>query len=94
MRRARRTRGGKLAKVLFAAARPFYSTSERRVLRQEGLSLWQDTGRVGRKEPCRFDLRSRESSRPHFQSDADLSGIVFREMDAGVLKSLLYFEDC
>ena len=35
-----------------------------------------------------------ESSRLHFQPNADLSGIIFREMDAGLLKSLLYFEDC
>jgi hypothetical protein len=32
------------------------------------------------------------SSRPHFQPDADLSGI-FGEMNTGVLKSFLYFED-
>jgi len=30
------------------------------------------------------------SSRPHFQPDADLSGI-FGEMNTGVLKSFLYF---
>jgi hypothetical protein len=33
------------------------------------------------------------SSRPHFQPNADLSAIVFREMDTGLLKSFLYFED-
>lgn len=36
---------------------------------------------------------SRESSRPHFQPNADLSAIVFREMYTGLLKSFLYFED-
>jgi hypothetical protein len=36
---------------------------------------------------CRFDS-DQESSRPHFQSDTDLSGVVFREMDAR-LKSFL-----
>ena len=33
------------------------------------------------------------SSRPHFQPNADLSAIVFREMDTGLLKSFLYFKD-
>jgi hypothetical protein len=36
---------------------------------------------------------SRRSSRPHFQPDANLSGIVFDEMNAGLLESFLYFED-
>jgi hypothetical protein len=35
----------------------------------------------------------RESSRSDFQPDADLSGIVFREMNTGLLESFLYFED-
>jgi hypothetical protein len=29
----------------------------------------------------------------HFQSDIDLSGIVFSEVDAGLFKSFLYFDD-
>jgi len=33
------------------------------------------------------------SSRPHFQPDADLSGIIFGEMNAGLLESFLYFDD-
>jgi len=33
------------------------------------------------------------SSGLHFQSDADLSGIVFSEVNAGLLKSFLFFED-
>src|SRR5262245_15944404 len=37
--------------------------------------------------------RCSESSGPHFQSDADLSRIVFGEVNAGLFKSLLYFED-
>jgi hypothetical protein len=32
-------------------------------------------------------------SRPHFQPDADLSRIIFDEMNAGLLKSFLYFDD-
>ena len=36
---------------------------------------------------------SSESSGPYFQSDADLSRIVFSEVNTGLLKSLLYFED-
>jgi hypothetical protein len=32
-------------------------------------------------------------SRPHFQPDADFSGIIFGEMNAGLLKSFLYFDD-
>ena len=34
-----------------------------------------------------------ESSSPYFQSDADLSVIVFGELNAGLLKGFLYFED-
>jgi hypothetical protein len=36
---------------------------------------------------------SRKSSRPHFQPNADLSGIIFDEMNTGVLESFLYFDD-
>jgi hypothetical protein len=37
--------------------------------------------------------RIRESSRPHFQSDADLTVIIFDEMNTGLLESFLYFDD-
>jgi hypothetical protein len=33
------------------------------------------------------------SSRPHFEPDADLSGIIFGEMNASLLESFLYFDD-
>jgi hypothetical protein len=32
-------------------------------------------------------------SSPYFQSDANLSGVIFHEVNAGLLKSFLYFED-
>jgi hypothetical protein len=35
----------------------------------------------------------RESSRFHFHSDANLSAIIFDEMNARLLKSFLYFDD-
>jgi hypothetical protein len=42
----------------------------------------------------RFDTEDqRESSRSDFQPDADLSGIVFDEMNTGLLESFLNFED-
>jgi len=34
-----------------------------------------------------------ESSSPYFQLDADLSVIAFGEVNAGLLKGFLYFED-
>ena len=41
-----------------------------------------------------FDAEDhKESSRSNFQPDADLSGIVFDEMNTGLLESFLYFED-
>src|SRR5262245_4885216 len=40
-----------------------------------------------------FAERSSESSGPHFQSDADLSRIVFSEVNAGLLKRFLNFDD-
>ena len=40
-----------------------------------------------------FIQRTSKSSGPHFKSDADLSRIVFSEVNTGLLKSLLYFED-
>jgi len=35
----------------------------------------------------------RRSTHPYFQTDANLSSIIFDEMNAGLLESLLYFED-
>ena len=43
----------------------------------------------GREPPS----RGRSISSPFFQSDANLSGITFGEVNAGLLKSFLYFED-
>jgi hypothetical protein len=34
-----------------------------------------------------------ESSGPYFQSDADFFAVVFGEVNAGLLKGFLYFED-
>jgi hypothetical protein len=34
-----------------------------------------------------------ESSGPYFQSDADLSGIIFNEVNTDLFKSFLYFDD-
>jgi hypothetical protein len=67
-------------------------------LRQRSaLLLWQRSTVLARiKEngaPPLWLRGSRESSRPHFQPNADLSAIVFREMYTGLLKSFLYFED-
>ena len=52
--------------------------------------LHSANGQVVRR---RFLQGSSESAGPHFQSDADLSRIVFGEVNTGLLKSLLYFED-
>jgi hypothetical protein len=61
------------------------------------LLLWQRQRAIGRHEGkwCAAALTpsSRESSCPHFQPNADLSGIVFYEVNAGLLKRFLYFDD-
>ena len=40
-----------------------------------------------------FIQRTSKSSGPHFKSDADLSRIVFSEVNAGLLEGFLYFDD-
>src|SRR5262245_50748295 len=45
---------------------------------------------------CLLDGRrlvATESPHPYFQSDANLSSIILDEMNAGLLKSFLYFDD-
>jgi hypothetical protein len=41
-----------------------------------------------------FTLFIGRSPALYFQSNADLSGIVFNEVNAGLFKSFLYFDDC
>jgi hypothetical protein len=47
----------------------------------------------GSLDVIRFGPSLSESSSPYFQSDADLSVIVLGEVNAGLLKGFLYFED-
>jgi hypothetical protein len=62
---------------------------------RSALLLWQRVAVLaGMKENGAPPLWLRgESSRPHFEPDADLSGIIFGEMNASLLESFLYFDD-
>lgn len=73
---------------------PDYAASQARDDRSAWL-LWQRSAVLtGMKEKwCAAALTPWGSSRPHFQPDADLPGIIFGEMNAGLLKSFLYFDD-
>jgi len=80
----------------WAGARRRRSCTPWHRLRRRQHLLWQRTAVLaGMKEngaPPLW-LRIKESSRPHFQSDADLTSIIFDEMNTGLLKSFLYFDD-
>jgi hypothetical protein len=73
---------------------PDYAVSQARDDRSIWL-LWQRSAVLtGMKEKwCAAALTPWGSSRPHFQPNADLPGIIFGEMNAGLLKSFLYFDD-